>query len=140
MDIKKLLIATLVGTIVFFLLGWVIWGIILDPINADHVIEYEGLRPEYPNLSLIAASCLAFSLMLCYIYLKWANIKTFMTGAKAGALISVLVGLNYSLMMKASMNLVDWTVVGTDTIGNLVWGFVGGGVVGLVIGALSKDE
>lgn len=134
MDLSKILLATLGGAFVFFLLGWIIWGFALYGIHEANTITYEGLQKEYPDLILIAVSMVFQALLYSIIFNRWAGISTFASGAKAGALIAGLSGFGYSLMMMASMNLINFTVAGTDLFGNLLWGAIGGGVIGWILG------
>ncbi len=136
MNIKKLSIATLVGAVVFYLAGFLIWGIALDGLQNDHLTHYEGLGKEMPDMLPMILSMVCTALLYAIIYEKWAGIRTFMTGAKAGALIALLVGLGHSLLMMSMMNLIDWTIVFSDVVGNLVWGALGGGVIGWMLGKI----
>ena len=137
MDVKKVVLTTLAGTVIMFLAGWVIWGFALFSIHQNHTQQYEGLMPEMPNMWIMALSMVCAALLFTIIYDRWAGIKTFKTGAMAGAVIAVLMGLNHDLMWLASANLIDSTVVLTNIVGNLVWGAISGGVIGWVLGRLS---
>ncbi len=137
MDAKKTILGTLAGTVVMFLAGWAIWGFALFNIQKNHTQEYEGLMPDMPNMLLMALSMVSAALLFTIIFDRWAGIKTFKTGAMAGAVIALLIGLNHDLMWLASANLIDGTVVLTNIVGNLVWGALAGGVIGWVLGKLS---
>lgn len=134
MNIQKLLLGTVVGTIVYFIAGFLIWGFGLEQINQNFMVNYDGLMREMPNMGWMVASMAAHALLVSYIFIKWANIRTFASGAKAGALISVIAGLGSSAMMMATMNIMSYQVVFIDLIGNLVWGAIGGGVIGWLLG------
>ncbi len=134
MDLKKIGLATLGGGVTLFLTGFLVWGIVLDKLHQDHVTQYEGLVKEIPNMALLGVAMVVFALLLAIIYERWANISTFRTGAIAGGLIAVLVGLNQGIMTMAFQNLFDWVIVGTDIFGNMVWGGLGGGVIGWILG------
>ena len=137
MDFKKIALATLVGTVTMFFAGWLIWGFALFGIQSSHTQEYAGLMPEMPNMVFMVLNTITFALLYTIIFVRWAGIKTFVTGAKAGAFLAVLIGLGQGFMMLASFNLIDTTVLLTDVLGNLVWGAISGGVIGLVLGKLS---
>ena len=77
---------------------------------------------------------IVYGFLYSYIFHRWAGIKTFMGGAKAGALLAVVMGLGTGLMWLAMMNLINTTVVATDIIGNLIWGGLGGGAIGYILG------
>lgn len=134
MNWKSILIATLLGAVAMFFLGWIIWGFGLMSIQQSHTIQYDGLTPDYPNMVYMAISMIFTALLYAIIYNRWAGIKTFRTGAIAGAIITALSGLGYGFMMLASFNLIDFTVVLTDLVGNLIWGGLAGGVIGWALG------
>ncbi len=134
MDFQKILLATLGGAVTLLLAGFVIWGLCLESIQSSHTIHYEGLRYEQPKMVLLAIAQVLFALLLAIIYNRWAGIKTFLSGAKAGAMIAFLVGLSHSMMMMSMLNLHGWANVAMDSVGNLLWGAIGGGVVGWILG------
>ncbi len=138
MDTKKLLIATLLGTLAMFFSGWLIWGVFIEPMKHSHVFECEGLYPEAPRVGLIAVAQVLTAFLWAYIYNRWAGISTFMTGAKAGVFLAVLFGLSYGIMTMAGTNLWNWTAVAMDLGGNIVWGGLSGGVIGWALG-MGKD-
>ncbi len=135
---QRLVLATLGGAGALFLMGYLIWGLILGNIQTEHTTYYDGLGKENPNMWLIFFSMVCTSFVYTWIFDFWGQIATFKTGAKAGALIASIIGLGYDLMYLATMNLYDWTIVGTDLIGNLAWGAIGGGVIGWILGYQKK--
>ena len=85
MDTKKLLTGTLVGTVVAFICGYLLFGMALSSYmaeNASHVAE--------PNMAFLIAGHVVYAGLITYIFLQWAGIKTAATGAKAGAIIALL--------------------------------------------------
>ena len=133
MDIQKIAIGTIVGGIVLFLAGWVIWGTGLEGFLADNMVNHSGLMKER-ELGLTAASCMVSALLLSIIYNRWAGIKTPKTGAIAGAVILSLVGFAADLGIMSSMNLINSTVVLTDIVANGLWGAIGGAAIGWLLG------
>ena len=134
MNVQKLLLATLAGTVVFYFAGWIIWGMVLGPIQSGYMVDHQNLHHEMPNMVFLVLSMLVHAFLFAYIFEKWAGIKTFKTGAKAGALLAVLLGLGFGFMMMAMMNLYSIHVPLIDIVGNLVWGALGGGVIGWMLG------
>jgi hypothetical protein len=134
MNIQKILLATLGGGIALFIAGWLIWGFGLAGLHQAHTTSYEGLQKAVPDMILLVIGQLLWGLLLAVIFNRWAGIKTFATGAKAGAVIAMLATLAADMMNMSMLNWYDWTVVGTNVIGSLVWGAIGGGVVGWILG------
>ena len=86
MNTKSFLLSGIVGAIVYFLLGWLFYGVLFTELH-----EHD---PE-PCMWMIALGCLFMALLIALIFNRWANISTFSTGLKAGFVI----GLLYSLSM-----------------------------------------
>jgi len=85
------------------------------------------------NFWLIALAQLPVALALAVVYHQWDGITSFVSGAKAGAFITTLFGLSSNLMMMAQMNLIDWWVLGTNVIGYIAWGGIGGGLIAWIL-------
>lgn len=134
MDTQKIVLSTLAGTVVFFLVGYLIWGMALAGFHQENGPVIEGLVKNPPNLIFIAAAMLVTALLYSIIFNRWAGISTFATGAKAGALIAILMGLGSDLLNMGGTNMMSWPIVLSDVAGNLIWGALGGGVIGAVLG------
>ena len=67
----KVLIAALVGGVVAFLLGWLIWGTLLMGYYEASMIHYEGLMKTEGdmNLGLMFLSNLTLSLLMSLLFL-----------------------------------------------------------------------
>jgi hypothetical protein len=138
--LTRILLATLVGGIVMFGLGFLIYGILLDAfMKANMTAEAVKLMKDQPNFILLFASNLVFAWVLAFIFERWASIKTFVTGAIAGAIIAGSIALAIDLQFSAIMNLMSGFVpVIVDVLGAVVLGGISGGVIGLVLGKLNK--
>jgi hypothetical protein len=129
MNVKNFLLAGIAGGITDFLLGWLLYGMLFR--------EYFG--GEEPNLTFIFAGCMSFGFLISYIYVRWANLVTAMTGLRAGAGIGLLMGLmenffRYSMAGQA----MDYQKFAVDVVICLIMGAGVGAVTAAVNGALSK--
>ena len=135
MSLNKVLLATLAGTVVFFLLGWVVWGMLL----ADFMAKNAGAGTMKAESEMVwwamIVSNAAAAFLLAYIYGKWANISTFMTGLKAGALITFFIALSVDMYLYAGTNLTTLNGALVDIVSWTVVGAIVGGVIGLVLGS-----
>jgi hypothetical protein len=134
----RLIIATLVGGIVSFFLGWLVFGLLLMNFYTTNLTEYSGLMKEMPNLILIAISCLANAFLLAFIFQRWAGIKTIVKGLLGGMLVTFLIMLSMDLYFIASMNLFNPTLIIVDIIVNTVIGGIIGGIIAWVLGFQKK--
>lgn len=104
---KTNLISTLVTTLWGFFGGWLLWGIIGDPMLADHVIT-SGLMKEIPDMGLLAIGCLIVGFAFSTMYSKWARGTHGVShGLQYGLWFGVLIGLGNGLIDYATSNLLD---------------------------------
>lgn len=131
MNTKKFLLGTLIGGVVFFLLGWLFYGVLFMDFMVQHSAPGMGKEPDFPFLIL---ANLAAAALLSFIFLKWASISTFSSGATAGLIIGFLTALNWDLAIYATTNMGDLTLVLMDILIVSVMSAISGGVIGMVIG------
>ena len=134
MNTNKILIAGVAGGIAAFLFGFLIWGLAMQGFMESHSLAPAGLEKEPMLMWAIIVGNLAFGFLYAIIYGRWAGIKTLKTGAVAGVVIGLLIGINYDFMTYAMMNVMDLTGVMVDIVVNAVYGGLVGGVVGWVLG------
>jgi hypothetical protein len=134
----RVLAATVAGGVTLFLLGWLVYGVLLESFMREHMNQFPGLMKEpMPEMvPLILANMVAAGLM-AYVFEYWATIRTFMGGLIGGAIIMFLVVLYIDLSFWAFMNLMkDLTGLVVDVVASTVLGAITGGVVGFVLGAM----
>jgi hypothetical protein len=139
----RVLAATVAGGIAFFALGFVIYGVILDPLvmrpnmNPD-AIKLVNVPPVW---ILVVLSYFVSAFLLAYIFEKWASIKTFMGGLQGGAVVWFLTSLGFQLTLTAFMKIATNYIPGiADVAGSTVMGALGGGVIGQVLGMMNKAD
>lgn len=134
MNLKSFTIGTLVGGIAFFLLGFIFYGTILVDFFQQNSGSATGITKEEPSFLSLFLGEIAFGALYTYIFLQWANIRTFASGAKGGAVIGLLLGLGYNLINFGVNNIMTFTGHLTDTAVSLFSGAIAGGVIGWVLG------
>ncbi len=139
--LTRLLSATDAGGNAFFVLGFVIYGLILDPmVMKPNMNEFPGLMKEMPSWIPLVLANMVSAFFVAYIFDRWASIRTFVGGMKAGAIIMFLIALSFQLMFIAFWNLTKNYIPNVaDVIGSTVLGAIGGGVIGQVLGMMNKD-
>lgn len=132
----KVLLATLAGSVVTFLSGWVLYGMAFKDFFDANTTEAGRsiMRGEQMMMWAIFVGCLAWSLLLALIYSRWAGISSFKGGAIAGAWIMFLVALGADFFSYASMDVSAMTTALVDPVINAVQGALAGGVIGWVLG------
>src|SRR5688500_8907866 len=96
----KVLAATLAGAVTMFVLGWLIFGLLLANYFNASMVNYTGLVKNPPDFIPLFLFQVAFAWLIAFIFDYWAGIKTLVTGLKGGVLILVPIalGINFQQM------------------------------------------
>jgi uncharacterized membrane protein len=140
MNTKKFLTGTLVGGIVFFFLGYLIYGVALTSFFTRHSVAVPGSMKTMSEIvwwALILGN-LASGALLTYIFLKLANINSFGSGARTAAAIGFYLTLSVDLIQFATINSADLTSTLTDVVVGTVMTAIAGGAIGAVLGMGNK--
>lgn len=140
--VMRVAIAALVGAIVMFILGFLIYGILLDSyMRSAMTPESAKLMKEMPNLVVLFISNFAFAWLYAFVFERWANIKTFVSGMIGGILISIPITLGFDLNMFSTMNVMQsFTPIIVDVLAIAVMSAISCGVMGQLLGMLNKKQ
>ena len=130
---KANIISTIVATIWGFAGGYLLWGVLADPILQDHMGAVTGVMKDPPDFIHLLIGCLIVAFAFSTIYSKWAN-GTFSasSGIHLGIWVGVLMGLGSGLINFATSNLMD--ISGTFINGAIY--IVHFAVMGLLVGLI----
>ncbi len=140
MNTQKFLVSGIIGGIVAFFSGFLIYGLLLMDFftkNAGTATGTMKAQADFVWWALVAGS-ICQGLLMSYIFNKWANIHSLGAGATAGAVISFFVTAGFDLTMFATSNLSTLTGSCVDIIAGTVMGAIVGGAVGMANGMGSK--
>ena len=126
---KKFWIATVVATVVFFVLDWVIHGMVLMG-----MYEAPGMRAEPLMLWLVVGE-FVFAAAFTWIYAQGyeAGKPVIGQGVRYGVAVGVLIGVAWGFIMYA-INPVPWSYVITMMVLVVIEMAVVGAVVAMLIG------
>jgi uncharacterized membrane protein YqhA len=136
MNTNKLLVGTLIGGVAFFLLGWVLYGMVFGKTLAELMPNMAAIqRPnmEYDMVAMVVAN-LALGFFLAYIFEKWASIRSFMGGLVAGATLFFVIAFAYDSIWHATTTVGSWGGTVLDAVISAVQGGLAGGVIGWWLG------
>ena len=133
---NKILIAGLVGAAAAFILGFLTWGLALSGFMESNVGSATGVMKEQSDFGWIPMILghISWGLLIAYIFGHWANIKTFATGAKGGAILGFLIGFTYDMISLGSTNVMNTTGAIVDIVAMTIVSAIVGGVVGWMLG------
>ena len=118
---KNLLFSGIAGAIVYYLLGWLVYGILFPDLTTG----------EESPLGILLG-CLFYAFIFAVIFTRWANIATFKIGFYAGFTLGMLYALSwYFFAYNGYFNLIDF--IKEIVIGSFITALLGG-TVGFVNG------
>jgi len=130
---KNKVIAVLLGTVALFGLGYLIYVVLgFHAMNGPSV---ESVAATEINIPAIILMEILYATLIVIIFDRWAQIKTFSTGAQAGLIIGLFLGALPALEgLATTTGLTDITGVITGAITFGVRFAVAGGIVGWALG------
>lgn len=127
----KFLVAGVLGFVALFLLGWVVYGMLLGDTLAATMNPACTKTEAEMNLGLIALGNLFWSFALAFVLSNWSGGVTMASGAKAGAILGLLMAGAYDFMIYGSSNMMTSI---NGVIYDMVITTVMFGIAGAVIG------
>jgi hypothetical protein len=135
MKSSKFFIGGIVGGVVHFLLGWVVWGVLLKNFMAENSNkEANVFRDEKEMLWWgFIVSSLAYGFLLSYVIGK-SNTRSAGGGAGVGAVMGLLISVAINMMLYAQVDLWNMTAMAVDIVAATVVSGIVGAVIGWVYG------
>ncbi len=139
--LTRVIAATVAGGIVFYVVGFVLFAMILDPMLKPYMNQFPGLMKEpMPDLIFLPLWNLSMAFLFAVVFEKWAGIRTFVGGLKGGFLLMIIVSLIIDLNLIAFMNVYKGPVGPIIVIAASIFiGTLAAGVVGAVLGLMNKN-
>ncbi len=131
MDAKRFAIGTVVGGVTMFLVGYLIWNIVLDYWNAAFVEA--GVARETQLLWVNALSNVLAAALLTFT-IERGGPSTIGAAVKIGAIVGFLVWSGVDLAFYANTTIFDLTAILIDPLLAGVHFGIGGGVIAAVLG------
>jgi len=130
---QKFAIATLAGTVTYFIGGFLIYGLALNSFMTENMMA--GMMKDPPDWVHLILGQIAWGAMMALVIGKWAKTGGAGAGLKIGAQLGVLMVLGFDLTMFATSNAMhDFTTVVVDVIAATALNAVAGAAVGAALG------
>ncbi len=130
MDRKKFALATLAGGIVFFVTGFLFYGLLLR----EFAMAAQAGVKETPDFGILILAQLIFGAFLTMVLRRWPDAGTFAEGAKAGAVLSVLLALGFGLTQFATTTNIEAPLIAVNAVVSAIRGALAGGTIGAILG------
>ncbi len=139
MNIKKLLIGGIVGGILYFGLGYLIYGNLLMSFMQNHpgtAMNVDRAEADFQFLYLIIGN-LAMGFLLAYIFVK-SSINSMGGGFVTGGIVGLLISVGFDSVMYATTNIASKTGIAADVCAFTVISAIVGAAVAMVMGMGNK--
>jgi hypothetical protein len=134
------IVAVLVGGVVMFLLGFLLFGVLFTEYFRANTVQYAGLEKDPPVFWAIFVFNLVWAALIAFA-LDFAGKSGWGEGAKAGAITMFLVGLGMDLEFYAFMNIhKELAPMIVHVIIVTFLGLVAGAAMGLVLGYFDRKS
>ena len=131
MDTKRLLTGTVVGGVVAYAMGYLLWGVLLASFFEGQLAT--GLMREAPVLWADVVGTLSIA-MLVTLAIGWTGGSSAMDGLKTGAIVGFLFWFGADLIIYANMNFGTLTGALADPVAELIRTGIAGAAIGAVSG------
>jgi len=135
---KKFLIATVVGGVTFFLLGGLIYEVILGDFYEANLGSATGVLREVPIWWAMAVSQLGLAALVTYVF-QHADVATASGGLKTGAIFGILFGIALAFDLYGVTNWSNTTVAFVEPLVTAARMALGGAVIGWTLGMGSNE-
>ena len=112
---KKNLLSGIVGTIVYYLLGWLVYGFILPEKSTGE-----------ESMLFIFLGCLFYAFLIAYVFCKLAQLTSFKTGFTAGLVMGILYAMVWYFFMNWEFKPI--ALIEEIIIGGLMTAVLGGAI------------
>ena len=137
MDIKKWVIGGITGGVLSFLLGWLIYGMLLKSFMEGHTGVAGNIMRAEPDFLYLAIGNLAMGFAVAYVLLK-ANVSSMAGGFITAGIFGLLISIGYDCMIYATTTVISKTAMAADVAASTVMTAVVGAVVAMVMGMGKK--
>ena len=130
---KRVLIATFAGGLAYFLLGGLIYVVILGGFYEANLGSATGVLREIPVWWAMIVSQLGLAALVTYVFLH-ADVATASEGLRAGAIFGLLFGIAMAFDLYGVTNWSNLTVAFVEPFVTTVRIALGGAVIGWALG------
>lgn len=134
---KKMLIGTVVGGVTFFLLGGLIYAVILGDFYEANLGSATDVLRELPIMWAMVVSQLGMAAVVTYVFLL-SDVASASNGLKTGAILGLLLGTAISFDLYSVTNWSNSTVAFVEPLVWVVRTALAGAAIGWVLGRGSR--
>lgn len=139
MNTKNFIVGGLVGGVIYFLLGWLFYGNLMNQYFMDHpgtATNVERPMEEFVWWSLVLGNLL-FGFLLAYVFAK-SGVATLTAGLITGGIVGLLACAAIDFTMYGTTNIASKRMIAADIAVFTVMSSIVGAIIGAINGMLNK--
>ncbi len=137
MNVKRIVIGTVVGAITLFIVGYLIFELAFGDFYTANMGSATGVVREVPVLWASALASISYALLLTLALETKEGSATVMDGAKVCAIVGFLLWFTVDFTFYGIFNLTNLTLAIVDPLLEAVHGGIAGAVIAAVSGKMS---
>ncbi len=137
MDIKRLIIGTVVGAITLYILGYAIWELAFANFFAANAGSATGVERDTQVIWAVALGTVSYAALLTLAIGTRADSATIVDGLKIGAIVGFLLWFTADFTIYGIQNVSNLTATIADSLLELIRGGIAGAVVAAVLGKIA---
>ncbi len=137
MDIKRLIIGTVVGAITLYILGYVMFDLAFADFFAENAGSATGVSKDPQVIWAIALGTLSYAALITLAIGTRAGSTTIVEGLKVGAIVGFLMWFSADMIFYGIWNVENLTAATVDSLLELVRGAIGGAVIAAVLAKIA---
>lgn len=138
MDSKRFLAGTIVGGIVLYVVGYLIFSVAFASFYAANAGTATGVDRTAELTWAVVLGSLGYAALICYA-MGPRPVSGLGGGLKVGAIVGFLMWFAVDFTLYGILNVSNLTRTIVDPFLELIHGGIGGAVIGLVIGKMKPD-
>ncbi|MDO8260303.1 MAG: hypothetical protein Q7T50_02250 [Candidatus Magasanikbacteria bacterium] len=140
MNLNKILLGGVVGGVIYFLLGWLFYGMLMADYYAANTNQCMMKPMADMNMLAMILSNLAGGFLLAFI-IDWAKAADMMAGAKVAGIAALLMCLSFDLSFYSMSTMFsNITILIVDVAAWTVMSAIAGAIVAMVMNMGTKKE
>ena len=137
MDIKRLIIGTVVGAITLYILGYLIWELAFADFFAANRGSATGVARDTQVIWALALGTLSYAALLTLAIETRAGSATIVEGLKIAAIVGFLLWFSVDFIRYGLGNVWNLTVTIVDPLLELVRAGISGAIIAAVLGKIA---
>ena len=139
MDSKRLIIGTIVGGIVLYIVGYLFWGMMFADFFESNAGSASGVNRDPQLIWSVVIGTLAYAMLLTLSIESQSGSASVVGGAKVGAVVGMLIWITADFVFYGTTSISNLTGTVADTALEFVRGGIGGAVIAATLAKVGSN-